>query len=147
MYPFSLRALCFTHLPEGCADSLAHTWSTRQTWTNTYFPGWVCCHSGRQQLDLGGNWIGNIQKAIWLCQDSVCMQVCSVVQLCPTLSDAIDCSLPSSCLWDFPGMNTGVGCHFLLQGIFLTQGSNISCVSCFGRWIPYHWIRYTRDKR
>ena len=26
--------------------------------------------------------------------------------------------------WDFPGRNTGVGCHFLLPGIFLTQGSN-----------------------
>ena len=25
---------------------------------------------------------------------------------------------------DFPGKNTGVGCHFLLQGIFPTQGSN-----------------------
>ena len=24
--------------------------------------------------------------------------------------------------WDFPGKNTGVGCHFLLQGIFPTQG-------------------------
>ena len=24
--------------------------------------------------------------------------------------------------WDFPGRNTGVGCHFLLQGIFPTQG-------------------------
>ena len=24
----------------------------------------------------------------------------------------------------FPGKNTGVGCHFLLQGIFLTHGSN-----------------------
>ena len=24
----------------------------------------------------------------------------------------------------FPGKNTGVGCNFLLQGIFLTQGSN-----------------------
>jgi len=23
---------------------------------------------------------------------------------------------------DFPGKNTGVGCHFLLQEIFLTQG-------------------------
>ena len=28
------------------------------------------------------------------------------------------------CLWDFPGRNTGEGCHFLLQGIFPTQGSN-----------------------
>ena len=28
------------------------------------------------------------------------------------------------CPLNFPGKNTGVGCHFLLQGIFLTQGSN-----------------------
>ena len=29
------------------------------------------------------------------------------------------------CPWDFPGKSTGVGCHFLLQGIFPTQGSNL----------------------
>ena len=28
------------------------------------------------------------------------------------------------CPWNFLDKNTGVGCHFLLQGIFLTQGSN-----------------------
>ena len=28
------------------------------------------------------------------------------------------------CPLDLPGKNTGVGCHFLLQGIFLTQGQN-----------------------
>jgi len=28
------------------------------------------------------------------------------------------------CLQDSPGMNTGVGCHFLLQRIFPAQGSN-----------------------
>ena len=28
------------------------------------------------------------------------------------------------CPWDFPGKNTGVGCHFLLQGNFPTQGLN-----------------------
>ena len=28
------------------------------------------------------------------------------------------------CPWDFPDKNTGEGCHFLLQGIFPTQGSN-----------------------
>ena len=26
--------------------------------------------------------------------------------------------------WDFASKNTGVGCHFLLQGIFLSQGWN-----------------------
>ena len=28
------------------------------------------------------------------------------------------------CPWDFPDKNTGVGCHFLLQESFMTQGSN-----------------------
>ena len=28
------------------------------------------------------------------------------------------------CPWNSPGKNTGVGCYSLLQGIFLTQGSN-----------------------
>ena len=28
------------------------------------------------------------------------------------------------CPWNFLGKSTEVGCHFLLQGIFLTQGSN-----------------------
>jgi len=39
------------------------------------------------------------------------------------------------CPWDSPGKNTGVGCHFLLQGIFLTQGSktSVSCTSYTGR--------------
>ena len=37
------------------------------------------------------------------------------------------------CPWDFPGKNTGVGCHFLLQGIFLTQGSNL-CLLCLLHW-------------
>ena len=41
------------------------------------------------------------------------------------------CSLSGSfCPWDFSGKNTGVGCHFLLQGIFLTQGSNL----CLLHW-------------
>ena len=35
--------------------------------------------------------------------------------------------------WDFPGKNTGVGCHCLLQGIFPTQGLNPHC-----RQILYH---------
>ena len=30
------------------------------------------------------------------------------------------------CSRDFPGKNTGVGCHFLLQEIFPTQGLNLS---------------------
>ena len=32
--------------------------------------------------------------------------------------------------WDFPSKITGVGCHFLLQGIFPTQGSNPGLPHC-----------------
>ena len=33
-------------------------------------------------------------------------------------------------LWNFLGKSTGVGCHFLLQGIFPTQGSNSGLQHC-----------------
>jgi hypothetical protein len=29
------------------------------------------------------------------------------------------------CPWEFTGKNTAVGCHFLLWGIFLTEGLNV----------------------
>ena len=46
-----------------------------------------------------------------------------VNQSCLTLCDPMDCSPScSSVHGDFPSKNTGVGCHFLLQGIFMTQG-------------------------
>ena len=35
------------------------------------------------------------------------------------------------CPWDSPGKNTGVGCHFLLHGVFPTQGLNLSLVKGF----------------
>ena len=40
------------------------------------------------------------------------------------------------CPWNSPGKNTGVGCHALLHGIFLTQGSNLGLLHC--RQILYH---------
>ena len=44
------------------------------------------------------------------------------------------------CLWDFSGKDTGVGCHFLFQGIFLTQGLNPHLL--LGRWVLYHWATW-----
>ena len=54
-----------------------------------------------------------------------------VSQLCPTLCDPMDSSLPGSSVHgDSPDKNTGVGCCFLLQRIFLTKGSNPSLMHC-----------------
>ena len=51
--------------------------------------------------------------------------MCAHAQSCLTLLQPHGLQ-PTSfpCPWDFPGKNTGVGCHFLLQGIFPPQGSN-----------------------
>ena len=46
-------------------------------------------------------------------------------------------------LWNFPGNNTGMGCHYLLQGIFLIQGSKLCLpVSHISRQILYHWATW-----
>ena len=34
------------------------------------------------------------------------------------------------CPWDSPGKNTRVGSHFLLQGIFAIEGSNMGLLHC-----------------
>ena len=50
---------------------------------------------------------------------------------------------PMLCPWDFSGKKTRVGCHFLFQGIFPTQGSNPRLhISCIRKWILYHWATW-----
>ena len=46
-----------------------------------------------------------------------------LLQSCPTLCDPTDCSLTGSSVHGI--LHAGVGCHFLLQGIFITQGYNL----------------------
>ena len=49
-----------------------------------------------------------------------------VTQSCPTLCDPVDCSLAGSSIHGvFQARVLEVGCHFLLQGIFPTEGSNL----------------------
>ena len=53
---------------------------------------------------------------------------------CSVMSDSVTpCTIAPQaplCPWDSPDKNTGVGCHVLLQGIFLTQGSNPGLLHC-----------------
>ena len=65
---------------------------------------------------------------IYIC---MCIHICcsciidcsKSLQSCLTLCDNMESSLPGSSVHS-PGKNTGVGCHFLLQGIFQNQGSS-----------------------
>ena len=61
----------------------------------------------------------------------MCVLSCSVVSNSLQLHGLYPARL--LCPWDFPGKNTGVGCHSLLQGIFLTQGLNLHLL-CLLHW-------------
>ena len=80
-----------------------------------------------------------------------------VVQLlrsCITLCDPTDCSPPDSllCPWDFPGKNTSVGCHFLLQGNLSGQGIESESPALAGRFFttelpgnPVNSVQFSRS--
>ena len=64
--------------------------------------------------------------------------LCSLLS-CSVLSDSANpwtVALQAPPSMGFSGKNTGVGCHFLLQGIFSTQGSNPGLLHCMR--ILYH---------
>ena len=79
---------------------------------------WAC--SVNVQLKSITSWRVGIRKAKIVKSE--------VAQSCPTLCDPMDTRLLRP--WDFLSKNTGVGCHFLLQGVFLTQGSNPGLPHC-----------------
>ena len=67
---------------------------------------------------------------VWVCA--------KLLQSCLSLCDPMDCSLPMLlCPWDFPGKNTRVACHAVLQG---TQGSKLHllCLLHRRRQVLYH---------
>ena len=69
------------------------------------------------------------------CAWATCV-LCLFAQLCLTLCDPMDCGPPGSSVHgDFPGKNTRVGCHALLQGLFPIHGSNLGLLN-------YGWILY-----
>ena len=78
----------------------------REVWDKSYIFVWRVTHD---------SWIGQQPFA------QSCLTLCKPMLPCP---------------WNPPGKNTGVGCHFLLQGIFPTQGLNPGLLHC--RQILYH---------
>ena len=99
-------------------------WSSAQSWTpasslSLGFPG------TRSPCSVPVNSDTQAWCALRGCHLRACWVTSVVFGLWPY--DPMDCSPPGSCIHgDSPGKNTGAGCHALLQGIFLTQGSNPS---------------------
>ena len=73
----------------------------------------------------------------------VCILSCSS---CPTLCDTMDCGRPGSSVHGFPGKNTGVGCHFLLQNKCLAFCNGYNLFNFFLNFILFfnftilYWI-------
>ena len=76
---------------------------------------------------------------------NACAVLCLVARSCLTLCNPMDYSPPGSSVhgilarileWVAISFSGGVGCHFLLRGIFPTQGSNPGLLHC--RRILYH---------
>ena len=104
---------------------------------------------GQSQMQRVGKWVGGeaVESIVWT----------SIMRIFENIENSLNFNYENQslncvqlfvtpwstrhlCPWDFSGRNIGVGCYFLLQGIFLTQGSN-SCLLHFlyCRWILYHW--------
>ena len=87
--------------------------------------------SQHQTSSLSNRW-HKIVSGDWS-SDQLFYGLMLAAQSCLTLCDSMDCSL---CPWNSPGQNTGVGCHSLLQGIFLTQRSNPCLPHCRADSLP-----------
>ena len=75
------------------------------------------------QLQLCQPWLWVM--SLNLCGNMTHGRGCCAGLSCSVVSNLMDCSPPGSSVHgDFPGKNTGVGYHALLQGIFPTQGLN-----------------------
>ena len=83
-----------------------------------------------------------MEDTVYLHICAVC--VCSVAQSCPTLCNPMDCSSPGSSFY-------GISQARILEWITISysRGSSwprdqtrISCVSCIGRRILYHWATW-----
>ena len=77
-----------------------------------------CCSSNRQ--------------AVWVFISALCKDRFLPGTVAPRLGRASP-DISKCAKSDSPGKNTGVGCHFLLQGIFLTQEWN-PCLFCLLHW-------------
>ena len=116
---FSLVQLFVTLWTIACQAPLSTGFSRQQYWSG------LPLSPPEDLSDLGMEPMSLALAGGWASEES------EVAQSCLTLCNPMNCSLPRFSIHGiFPGNNTGVGCHFLLQGIFLTQGLNPGLLHC-----------------
>ena len=103
------------------------------------------CPDSSGQTWVPSTWIYNlagsemISQYVYMSIFAVVAQSLSRVRL---FWDSMDCSPPGSSVHGISqAKNTGVGCHFLLQGIFPPQGSNMHFLPWQGDCLPLSHLR------
>ena len=123
------RATCFCHLfSEATSHHSRHLSSIRNEPLDGFIAKQKQTQTREQMYGNQGEKCGrNGGLGIDTCNIAVCV---SVARLCLTLCNpwAVACQSPPPV--GFPSKNTGVSCHFLLQGIFPTQGPNPGLQHC-----------------
>ena len=100
--------------------------STR--WSSTNLSGLVCKGSCVPSTFVN-TWSLRFKICITAAVDTTLLLSCQVVS--SSLRPHVLYPARLLCPWDFPGKTTREGCLFLLQGIFLTKGSN----PCLLHWL------------
>ena len=117
------------NLPQySCLENLTdgQAWKARD---HGIAKSWTCLSDSHTHTPMGKNLIKLFHSTIhpWWCSFS-CAQS-SVLQDSLQLEPA-----GLLCPWNLPGKNTGMGCHFLLQGIFSNPGTGSSHLLCLLHW-------------
>ena len=88
------------------------------------------------------HWSINVKWRLCVCMCvCVCVCVCSVVQLCLTLEKPMDYSLLGSSVHGISQARVleGIVISFSRGSSWLRDQTCVSCLSCIGTWIFYHW--------
>ena len=88
----------------------------------------------KESKEISGLWVSFLYHAFFLlplCPSPIQPKWC-VLPACSVVSDSLQ-PQANPCPRDYSGKNTGVDCHFLLQGIVPTQGLNLHLL-----WLQ-HW--------
>ena len=147
---YGVKYLAFVVSDETCVLFPINLWLKVILWIRWYTSTWTSECLGQIQEPANSE-IWTLDQAAplascWIlssnCSGPVFSQACIKEVLCVhalSLSHVQVFMIPwivahqTLCPWNFPGKNTGVGYHFLLQGIFSTQGLNLRLL-CFLHW-------------
>ena len=116
-------------------------WFQHTFWISKLIQFWI------SHMTLSQLWSPNLRLSYW--QESIIYptgKLYLLISCCLQINSgehkffSFCCLLPRLlCPWNCPDRNTRVSCHFLLEGIFLTQGSNLHLL-CLLHWLPW-WLR------